>query len=234
MTITILILVVITIIGLAYYLYNLAALVKRMNYVEEFIQKFIELVNSITTGGRDFSLERNDDYVWLLDNQYKIQVELGADGTVFYRDPLRGIVDRNHQIIPNFLLEIPPFVREIRQSIYVNSISSENFLRQAEMCVNILTIHKGRLNEAHQQLWKHRFNPLFFFSEGVKAILSTPLVILKSFGLLNETSYEKLVTSKVFGCFSAIAALIGFVSSIIGIILGWSEFLAWVKNLLGF
>ena len=160
-------------------------------------------------------------------------MELGADGTVFYRDPLRGIVDRNHQIIPNFLLEIPPFLREIKQSYYVNSISSENFMRQAEMCVNILTIHKGRLSELHTQLWKHRFNPLFYFSEGVKSILSIPLIILKSFGLLNEASYEKAVTSKVFSFFSAMAALIGFLSSIMGILLGWAEFLTWLKNLLG-
>ena len=75
-------------------------------------------------------------------------------------------------------------------------------------------------------------NPLVWFREGVKIILLLPLSILNQLGLFSNKFYYKLKSSLFFKITSSLIAIIGFVSSIVTIVLGWNKFYQIIKSIL--
>jgi hypothetical protein len=53
------------------------------------------------------------------------------------------------------------------------------------------------------------------------------------FGIISDGTYFKITTNGIFKFFAGIAALIGFVSGIVGLITGWDAFLIIVNDSIG-
>ena len=71
-------------------------------------------------------------------------------------------------------------------------------------------------------------NPFIWFSEGVTLALSLPVQILGWFGVLGGAAVSGLTSNILFKGISALVALIGFASAIVGLATGW--IVAWVHD----
>lgn len=232
MLITIVALIILVIIGFLATLSKIKNISKQKDFTIEYHNKLLTVVNSVNEEAKNrVNAFDSKTYTWLQENAIKMQSELGSDGVHDMIDNLQGIKITNYQVIVNILPSISEFVREIHNSVTVNSISYERFITQVEYCTNLMVMHSGRLDLEYDSLTKKIFNPLYCFAKGIKFILEIPLYFLSSLGFLSDTSLSNITNSKIFNFFSGVSALIGLISSIMGIILGWNEFLEWIKHL---
>lgn len=67
------------------------------------------------------------------------------------------------------------------------------------------------------------FNPFICFREGVRFILGLPVLVLYWSGFVSTRTISAARVSSVFKFISGVITLIGLISSIITILLGWNE-----------
>jgi len=72
---------------------------------------------------------------------------------------------------------------------------------------------------------KRLLNPIACLSEGIKAILLLPLSILHWCGLISSNSIKSASGNRIVKLLNFFIVIIGLVSAIFTIILGWDEFI---------
>lgn len=171
----------------------------------EFQWKLFEFVDS---RGRN-----NEAYTWLLQNSYRMQEILGAFGIMSsLRVPFSNYVYKNYPVILNFI----PQVRESFQQL---SPTNDHGIMIAE-CLERFMGYEAHLIDTLQ---KEKHNPVIWIRDGVQWILGFPILLLKSLGLLNPRGYK--VANSLVQVFSGLVTLIGLISSVMGIVLGFSDFM---------
>ena len=75
------------------------------------------------------------------------------------------------------------------------------------------------------------FNPFICFREGIRFIIGLPVLILYWSGILSAKTIGVASGSLVFKVIASIITLIGLISSIITILLGWNEALEIFVNI---
>ena len=136
-------------------------------------------------------------YVKLTQGVNKMQRELGSDGIIDMQDPLRGIRSSNYQLLINFLPEVNQCSNLWDSLGYPNSIMMERFLSSANACRDMFLI---------------------------SLILWIPKYILASLGLFSARSFYSWKTKKIAKSLSGMVAILGLISSIITIVIGWNDF----------
>lgn len=196
---------------------NIWRLNRRVDFTIEYSNNFVELLNHVS----EENYFDNEKYMWLTEKVDTMQRELGKIGIIgHYFDPLKGLKIENYELLINFLPEIRNYMRELN-----NSIMMERFDKSANLCVDMFLRHKGKLEEQIKKENTMIFNPFSCLAEAVKNIISLPFNILYWFGIIPEKALYRIESSSLLKVVNAIIILIGFVSSIFTIILGWEEFL---------
>ena len=67
------------------------------------------------------------------------------------------------------------------------------------------------------------FNPFICFREGIRFIIGLPALILYWSGIISTRTIGAARASSVFKFISSVITLIGLISSIITILIGWNE-----------
>lgn len=201
--------IIVSIIGLVNLILENRKLQEKRHFAQEYLSKFQLLLRSYNTS---FDMET---YVWLTKRVIKIQSELGSIGIFEYRPPGENITIPNYQIISNTLPEL--------RSRYANPNS-------VRMCEDVLIRYIGYLDEFAKIYIAQMKNPFKWFKEGVASIISLPVLIFYWTGLIGATTVKKITGSPFFNFISALVTIIGLVSSIMYICLGWDDFISLTKN----
>jgi hypothetical protein len=187
-----------------------------MNFTIEYRNKFIELMNGFMERGRI----NNDLYTELTENVVEMQTELGDDGIyALMVDRLKGISNRNHQALINFLPEIRALGYDRD-----NSIMMSRFMDSAQTCDDMFLRHKGQLDKNAHDEEKHMFNPLSCIADGIRWILWLPANILYWCGFISARTNYKLRVNWLLKFLAFLVTIIGLIGSVITIIIGWSQF----------
>ena len=132
-----------------------------------------------------------------------MQAELGADGIYAYvQDNLKGVATRNYQALVNFLPELRTAINEKQ-----NSIMSMRLSRSITDCDDMFVRHIGTLT-------------------------SQTILLLKWFGIISSTTAIKLKSNWIVKIISILVTLVGFVGSVITIIIGWNQFVKIISKIL--
>lgn len=213
--IPIFVMLAVIIIGFIARLMNAASLSERRDFTKTFQNTFIELVNSFFKTGR----MPNDLYSKCMHDVDAIQAELGYDGVIAsYVDHLHGIKGQNYQLFVNII----PEIREA-EGMVDNSIMMERVSQLIGTCNDALLRHVGNLDRELNKERKGIFNPFICFREGIRFIIGLPVLILYWSGIISSRTIGAARVSVIFKLISSVITIIGFISSIITILLGWNE-----------
>lgn len=224
-TIPIAILIVILLIGLLDYLFKSRKIDNKMQFTVEYQQKFIEYTNGLLK-----NVFNQELYVYLTENVNKMQFELGNDGVFAYmQDGLTGISAKNYQILVNTLPATHEFYRN---SFMNNEIAWQRIDNQCNSCCDSFLRHIGNLKDVKAELNQDMKNPIKLFSNGVSLVISSPLILLKQFGIISDGLEYSLTKNVFFKFISSLVAFIGFLSDIISIAIGWDGFVEFISRFL--
>ncbi|MBX3165356.1 MAG: hypothetical protein KF900_12850 [Bacteroidetes bacterium] len=195
--------------------------VKKIDFAGEYRNKFIEFANkyfqTYDRYGRSGNLDR-ELYVWLTMNVSKIQSDLGTFGVMDYIAPFQTYRVSNHPIIIN---TIPKFRNGSVKHFDTNSVD------------DCLLRYIGYIEEYSKDTQKNLKNPIVWFREGFREILSIPIFILNWFGIISNRTLNSIKDSFIYKAISGLIALVTLVSGVVTIIVGYDQTLEFVKRLLG-
>jgi hypothetical protein len=198
----------------------------RIDYTNEFINKYREFSNGL------YQQNMNEElYQWLRLRSSKMQIMLGNFGIAsMYKPPFSNIAYNDYQIVVNGLSEIR------KEYVMVNSnLSYQNLNELIRIVDDCLVSFLGFLQDEHQDILTNLKNPIIWLREGIRSIVIFPVAFIYWSGLIKYNTYSRLSNNLVVRILTAIVALIGFISSIITISLGHEvllQFLKIIKELL--
>lgn len=179
-----------------------------------------EFAETFATKLRAYIGSRGKDmeaFAWMIHRSNRMQHQMGQDGVFsVYRPPFANYGIRNYQIIHNML---PTLRQEFDDDILVSQAAqTANTLQEA------LLRHLGSIDDVREVCIAELKNPFIWFREGIRALLSVPITLLVWFGVLSERTQTRITANPIFSILSAITAVVGFLSAIVSLILGWDEF----------
>jgi hypothetical protein len=186
-------------------------LIAKHSFADEYLNKFDKLSNQTPNQG----MLGNQLYVWLTKNVDKMQQMLGVAGMVHYKPPAEWYVINDYEILINTLAQIS------------NGTAEGDDI---DFCSNLILRLVGALEERKKIINKNLQNPVMWFFEGVRVIITSPLYFLHSFGLLGSSTAEKLSESLFMRFVSGIIAIVGFLASIVQIFQGWDDVVKVLKT----
>jgi hypothetical protein len=191
-------------------------LFKEHNIVADYLEKF------------NLFIEKEDKdltvYSSLLFDSDKIQNTIGNFGICDLRPPFANYLIKNYQIIIN---AIPEIKKELEDSYRISNKSGQNYI---DLVTQSLIRYGGSSSELIKEYNSNLKNPIKWFLEGIKFVISLPIEFLLQIGLISERSARKIKASYLLKLISGIVTLISFFAAIIGILVGWKEFLNIIKN----
>ena len=198
--------------------------VKRTDFTNQYRNKFISLINE-TISDKSFNQQL---YYELTSDVKAMQYELGSDGVYAYAvDNLKGFSTSNYQALINFL----PELRDVLNN-QDNFVIMSRYNQSVKDCDDMFIRHLGSLNGYKKSIRKKLFNPFSCFSDGMRFIVSLPILLLNWFGLISDEHTRKAKSSWIIKFFNFVIILISLISAIMSIILGWNEFLQRLSKIL--
>ena len=195
--------------------------VNKLNFAGEYRKKFIEFVNKYFKNRDRWSRSGDLDgelYVWLTKNVSKIQNYVGSFGIMSYKPAYQNYIINHYQIITN---TIPKFREGQVESFDVGSVD------------DCLLRYIGHLEEYQKETFRNLKNPIIWFREGFREILSIPIFILSWFGIISNRTLNTIKDSLIYKVLSGLIALITLVSGIVTIIVGYEQTLNFMNKVLG-
>ena len=195
--------------------------VKKIGFAGEYRNKFIEFSNKYFETYDRWSKAGDFDgqlYVWLTMNVSKIQGNLGTFGVMDYIAPFQTYRVSNYQIVIN---TIRKFRDGAVKEFDVNSVD------------DCLLRYIGYLEEYSKDTLKNLRNPIIWFREGFREILSIPIFILSWFGIISNRTVNSIKDSLNYKVISGLIALVTLVSGVVTIIVGYDQTIKFINSLLG-
>lgn len=204
------------------FLIGLFSIIKSLSDIEKknrFTLNFFDMLKKyIQSAGRDTST-----YSWLTSKSPKMQRYIGIYGIMQYQPAYRNYVINHYELIINGLSELSRY--------YDDSLLDSLSRQMGQTLQESIIRYLGVLEESREVLITQRKNPVVWFREGIKFILSIPFKSLVWFDILNSSIVIKITSNILFKSFSGLIALITFLSTVITIVLGYEQF---TKYLLSF
>jgi hypothetical protein len=220
---TLIVLTFIFILGLGFFTINKRRLkyIQNSNFAVEYRNNFVDFCNIFhKTYEKHWSpgTVDNDKYIWLTKNVGKIQDIIGHTG-IFdsYITPFQRMHFRNYQIIINTL---PKFKEGNIHESDINSVD------------DCLIRYVGNMEDIIDQVEKKMRNPIIWFKEGFKEILTLPIYILNGFGLIPDNIVSKIKSNLIYNIIIGIGGLAAFSSAIVTIIQGKQQTIEFIQSLL--
>jgi hypothetical protein len=177
--------------------------VDNYNFVIDYKEKTLKLLTDNIT---------NEDYGYLLSNITKLSNAMGIYGIIDYQPPFANYIHKNYSIV----------------NLIVNY--QDSFMKdELQLAVKTMQIYLGACNQHIDELKKKIKNPFTLFAEGFRFIFNIPLFILNSLGIISDRFYYKLKDNGIYYFVQNIVGLIGFISSVIGLVQG-KDFLIQCSN----
>ena len=194
----------------------------RYEFTVEYRNKFINFLNELFQ-----KCSFNQQLYYELTGKVKeMQYELGSDGVYAYvKDNLKGYSTSNYQALVNFLPETRNVIND-----FDNSIMRMRYNQEAQYCDDMFVRHLGSLELAEKNMRKSIYNPFADFAEGIKLIISLPVLLLKWFGFISAERSRKIKKNPILKIINFIVTTVGFVSGIMAIIMGWNDFWMLIKS----
>ncbi|SEF52500.1 hypothetical protein SAMN04487919_101472 [Bacillus sp. ok061] len=196
---------------------RLIKLNKNIEFLGQYTKNYVEYCNSYL-GKEIRSEEENKVYIKLIREAPKAQLLLMDAGYVDYKLAGTWSYISNYQILINTVQTLrnpPAFGRE-----------------EYEMLYNILVMQVSRIDELGETTRKEIFNPIILLREGVQFFVTLPISLLFWTGLIKYSTQYKLTNNFFVKLVSFLIIIIGLVSSIFTIVLGWEQFETIVKRFL--
>jgi hypothetical protein len=195
--------------------------VKKIDFAGEYRKKFVEFANKYFQTYDRYNRSGDFDgelYIWLTMNVSKIQSNLGTFGVMDYIAPFQTYRVSNYQIVIN---TIPKFRDGTVKDFDVNSVD------------DCLLRYIGYLEEYSQDTQKNLRNPIVWFREGFREVLSIPIFILNWFGIISNRTVNSIKDSLIYKVIAGLIALVTLVSGLVTIVVGYDQTLEFVNRLLG-
>lgn len=212
--------IVVCVIGLILKLKYIFDLNKRHEFVIEYHNKFVDLINGKMSGTFD-----QINYTWLMKNVHKMHAELGAIGYVNYVDKLHGIQATNHALLLNFLAEVQ------QEDDIRNPIIAKRMMDSAKTCSDMFIRHDGDLSEWKEETKKEVCNPFSLFGEGFRYIVHLPINCFYWLGLISLETAGKIKTNIFVKMIEKMFMLLSLLSAVVTIVIGWNEFVVIIDGI---
>jgi len=189
---------------------------KKIKFTEKYLDKFVQLCNSYDENiyNRNQSpIYDRELYIWLTLHVNKITWIMGKMGETHYFN--RGLQVSNYSLLLNTL---PKFRDRTLDQFDINS-SQDCLLR-------FIGVKIEQMDYASKDIW----NPLIWFREGMREIVSSPFTLLHFFGLIKSPAMISIKNSGLIKIISAIFSVIAAVSGIVTIITGYAPSLKFLKD----
>jgi len=194
-------------------------LVDRASFANEFLERLHRYVSS---RGQD-----TEAYGLMTYHSVKMQRELGSLGSMTkYKPPFANYFINDYAVILNMLPDLHKTIGD--------GLMSQISTSYAQTLHEVLLRHLGILNDQRETLSAQLRNPIASFREGVQLFLMLPLYVLQWLGIIATSTLLFWSSSLIVKGFTGVASLVGFVSAIVGLIVGWSEFVDIIRRLFNF
>jgi hypothetical protein len=154
--------------------------VKKIDFAGEYRNKFVEFANKYFKTHDRWSRSGDLDgelYVWLTMNVSKIQSYVGSFGVMSYKPAFQNYMINNYQIIIN---TIPKFREGQVHDFDVGSVD------------DCLLRYIGHLEDYSEETQRNLRNPIIWFREGFRELLSIPIFILSWFGIISNRTLNSI------------------------------------------
>lgn len=196
---------------------------RRRDFTVQFQKNFTSMVNAFVEKRQfepaSYGLVAND-----IDS---IQLELGADGIIAEMiDPLKGVKVKDYQIFMNIIPEMREAIGALDLDIFAGRLN-----QMIGVCDDALRRHIGLLGRIIDETKKYLWNPISCFGDGIRWLIGLPGQLLVWLGIIKPNGMKAVQTNPVIKFLGSLITIIGLVSSIITILLGWEESLQLLYNL---
>jgi hypothetical protein len=216
-------------IGFIIKIISIRGLSKDINFINEYGNGFSDYISEFIS--RDFSIffkntgyknpnREAELYSRLIGDMGKAQRIVGTNGIMYnYHRPGASYMYKEYQLIVNTVnrLRFP-------------DINGEDM----QMVQNILIMTQNEKVELQDMYFKQCKNPFSLLRDGVNFIVTLPISILYWSGLMNYRTFSVLTNNWFMRFVNGLIILIGLISSIITIILGWEQTMLYVERLFPF
>lgn len=191
-----------------------------INEKREFAIKFFkQLKDYINSGGRD-----HEAYSYLLNRSNKMQDEMGGQGIVHnYRPPYQNFMFTDYPIILNM---IPELRKALEDDILSRNLGSQYAGALQEAMIRYI----GTIEDAQEGQKSELKNPIIWLREGVRSITALPVNMLSWLGIISESTAYRINSSFLAKAASGVITVVGLVSSVFTIVLGWKPFVDLLKK----
>ena len=189
----ILIIVILLVIGVARILFALRNQGEDENLFEDYYEHFNALVKN--PDSRETDKDRN----WLIVNSHPMSDLLGTYGMAYSQS--RGSLSIPVHLVPELCHDL-------------HSYSSTPYMNE-EICRAVMTClgqFRGILDGRRKRLLSYLKNPLRWFFEGVRGIISVSFFILESMGITSGGLSQKVMSSRIMEVLAGIASIITIVA----------------------
>ncbi|WP_186430060.1 hypothetical protein [Clostridium sp. BSD9I1] len=180
------------IIGLIKIICKIHKYIQDYNFVNEYALK---LSNTLKGNIKD------GEYTYILNNITKLSDTMGDYGNFSYKPPFANYIYNNYSIIDIILN-------------YNGGITNE----ELNLALKATLIYLGECNNKIERSKDKLKNPLILFAEGFRFVFNIPLFMLNSLGIISANMYHKIKHNVVYYFIQNMISLIGFISSVIGMI----------------
>jgi hypothetical protein len=192
---------------------------ERRGFTREYLGQLQELLGRIAKQG--FDSEAGRTHAWLMHRGGKMQLELGPDGKMIYREPFGGPIWPDYEVLTNLI----PKLRDEQLQGGLSGGGGPLYDQAASVCQDVLIRHDGRLQDTEERLRGDLLNPFALLRRGVEFVVTLPLLLLVWSGLLRYTALLKATETGPGRALTGIVALVGFLAAVVQILVGWDQ--AW-------
>lgn len=150
-------------------------------------------------------------------NVTKIQNAVGNFGVMTFKPAFANYMINNYQIIVNSL---PKFRDGSIDNYEVNSVD------------DCLLRYIGNLEDYRTDAIKNLKNPIIWFREGFKELISLPLFIFYWFGIFSKRTLRFIMNSFIYKMIVGLFAFVAFVSGLVTIIVGYEQSMEIIRKLI--
>jgi len=212
----IIVFIIILSIGIYNVLKQYFTLSKKIKFAETYLDKFVQLCNSYDENIYNINQSPIYDrelYIWLTLNVEKITSKMGKmSETHFFSG---GLEVPKYSLILNTL---PKFRDRTLDQFHINS-SQDSLLR-------FIGVQIEKMEYASKDIW----NPIIWFRQGVREIVSSPFTLLHFFGLIKSPTMISIKNSGFMKIITAIFSIIAAISGIVTIITGYAPSIKFFKD----
>jgi hypothetical protein len=145
----------------------------------------------------------------------KAQAVMGKWGVMDYRPPFANYMHTNWPIILNGI----PTIKQ-----YADDGLRSSLERQfAQMVDDALVRTIGDLENRQDSISNEIRNPIKLFSVGIAFIITFPVFLVAEFGLISISTYNWISNSFLTRAATFAVALVGFISAVVTIAVGWDQ-----------